>query len=84
MIIVTEETTSAWLSSGVVQTVETYFATNSGTWIAACVTATNLTYQQVAWALAYAANGKTQPLLALPESDSDLPLAIQLNAMWGS
>ncbi|MCZ8512414.1 hypothetical protein O9H85_08200 [Paenibacillus filicis] len=83
VIIVPATTTDQWLTNGVVNTVVTWFNTNSGKSISDCVTANpTLSYQQVAWALAYYANGRKTPFTALPTQDSELTIAITLNQLW--
>lgn len=84
MVIVSNADTSEWVSQNIHHTVADWFASNSGKWISDCATANNFSYQQVAWSLGYNANLKSLPLMALPTTDSELSLAIQLNALWNS
>lgn len=83
IVIVPSTTTDQWISNGIVATVTQWFNANSGKGISDCVTANpSLSYQQVAWALAYYANGKKTPFTALPTQDSELTIAVTLNQLW--
>lgn len=81
MVIVNAADQQTWLNDNVPKKVGDYFATNSGQTISACATATSLTYQQVAFALAWSLDPFTYGFIALPTSDSELGNAVLLNQM---
>lgn len=82
MQVVSYTTVHAWKGLNIVAKVQEYFNTTNDT-ISNAATKLSLTYQQVAWALAYNASPKEYQFVALPESDADIPVAMAANAMLG-
>lgn len=83
MLIANSQTQKQWQIDGIVKTVATWFGAQTSTQsVAACATATNLTYAQVAWALVTAATLTNYPMVVLPESDSELADATVIMRAW--